>query len=249
MEDWDLTNHSDQAKTRLKGPLIFCAVSGLVALILLLFRALAFLRPVLAEYFARYIFTPLARLWTWPVSLIPFSVTEFLLLAGTPFLLFFLVYGLVRLIRIREEAGRRALRTGLILLAVVFLLLSLFLVFHGMNYARPPLADSLQLPVQERPVEDLEEAMRRLGQAASGLREGLAEDDQGLLDTGSPKEIFREAFNGWDQAAARWPALASPVRARPKGVLLSRYWSYTVSWASICLCWLNPMSISTSRPS
>ncbi len=227
MDDREETNHSGRPRTRLAGPLIFCAASGLVALILLLFRAIAFQRPVLAEVYSRYIFTPLARIWTWPVSLVPFSITECLLVAGTPLALFFLVFGLVRLIRRREEAGRRALRAGLAVLGIAFLLLSLFMLFHGMNYARPPLADSLGLPVHERPVEDLEAAMRRLGRAASEVREGLAEDEQGVLEAGPVKEIFRTAFQGWDQAATHWPALSSPVRARPKGVLLSRYWSHT----------------------
>ncbi len=40
-------------------------------------------------------------------------------------------------------------------------------------------------------------------------------------------DLWRDAQQGWDEASLHIPALNSRVRAKPKGVLLSKYWSYT----------------------
>ena len=218
---------SDNVKVRLGGSLIFLSIAALLAILLLILRALAFNNSKIADFYTGKIFTPLATAFTWLTSLLPFSLTEFSLILGLPFLLGLLVYGLIRLIKNKSHRGIRFLRTSSIVSAVALILLSLFIAFHGINYARSPLADVMNLEVKERSVDELEAAMRILGQAAASVREGLPEDDSGRIITGTTGDLQKSAHLGWEIAGNRWPVLDSSVRSKPKGVLLSKYWSYT----------------------
>lgn len=220
-------SHKDTSPPKLLGTLIFFSLSGALLLALMLLRAAAFKNPSLADAYTRSVFRPLAAVWTRFQGLLPFSLTEFLLILGSPALLILLILALIRLIRRPHYRLRRLLKKSLSLLAIAGLLLSLFLVFHGINYARSPLAQDLSLSVRQRPVHELEEAVRLLAKAASQTREEVDESEEGLADPGSLAHMWETAYVGWDLAAVRWPALASSVRARPKGVLLSHYWSYT----------------------
>ncbi|NLA95938.1 MAG: DUF3810 domain-containing protein [Clostridiaceae bacterium] len=225
----DKTKHNKTAGFRppLFGASIFLALAALVAFSLVIFREIAFRKPAVAEYYTTRIFSPLASVWAWPFSQFSFSLTELLVVIGTPVLLLLLILGVVRLFTNRACRLRRLLRSALVILGTICILLSLFLVFHGLNYARPPLAAKLDLPLREHSVDELEEAVRQLARAAVQARQGLPESNDGTVDIGPLNSVWKAAFDGWDQAAARWPALGSPVRARPKGVLLSHYWSYT----------------------
>ena len=223
------TQHKKTAGSRppLFGASIFLVLAALVALILVIFREIAFRKPAAADYYTTRIFSPLASVWAWPFSQFSFSLTELLLVIGTPALLLLLILGVIRFFRRPGCRLRRLLRSTLLILGVLCVLLSLFLVFHGLNYARPGLDVSLGLPLRDHSTDELEEAVRQLARAAVQARQGLPESDAGTLDIGPLNAVWKAAFDGWDQAADRWPALQSPVRARPKGVLLSHYWSYT----------------------
>ena len=216
-----------RTRPRLGGALIFLSASALTLLILIIFREIAFRRPALADAYATRIFSPLAAIWAWPSSQFSFSLTEFFALVGTPVLFLLLILGIIRLFRKRAHRLRRLLKPALVILGIACLLLSLFLVFHGSNYARPPLAGKLGLDLREHSADELEAAVRRLARAAVRARRDLAESDDGTVAIGPLNTVWKAAFDGWEQAALRWPALESPVRARPKGVLLSHYWSYT----------------------
>lgn len=209
------------------GPLLFLASSGLALLLLMLLRGLAFQNPSLADYYSLHIFPTLAAIWAWPANLVPFSMTEIFAVLLAFLLPVLLIRGLVRLIRRKDFRGRRFLRALVMVLALSFLFLALFLIFHGLNYARSPLAEAMKLEVRDRPLEELEQAVRRMGLAASASREGLLEDEEGVLLARPVREIQEGAQEGWDRAASTFPALASRVKVRPKGVFLSPYWSHT----------------------
>lgn len=218
---------SPNVKPRLRGPVIFLSIAALLTTVLLILRAIAFNNSHVADFYAAEIFTPLATAFTRLTSLVPFSLTEFFVVLGVPVLLLLLVFGLVRLLKNNLYRGIRFLRICSIVAAVVLILFSLFLAFHGINYARSPLADTMKLEIKERSLDELESAMRTLGQAAASVREQLPQDSSGTIITGTIGDLQQAAHLGWEIAGERWPALASTVRSRPKGVLLSKYWSYT----------------------
>jgi hypothetical protein len=207
--------------------LIFSSIAALLTVVLLILRAIAFHNSHVADFYTARIFTPLATALTWLTSLLPFSLTEFFVVLGLPVLLVFLVYGLVRLLKNKSSRGIRFLRICCIVAAVALTIFSLFIVFHGINYARSPLADTMKLEIKERSVDELAAAMRTLGQAAAAVRDNLPEDASGDILTGTKRDLQQAAHLGWEIAGKRWPALDSTVRSRPKGVLLSKYWSYT----------------------
>jgi len=101
------------------------------------------------------------------------------------------------------------------------------MLLHGLNYARLPVAQSFQLPVRERAAEDLAQAAEWLVGQANTLREQTEEDETGVfrLSLGIG-ETLKTASSAYAAASADFPLLAGgPLR--PKGVLLSHYWSYT----------------------
>ena len=170
----------------------------------------------------RWLSTPIASL----SSLVPFSLTEALVVLGIPLALAGLVFWLVRLCR---RPGRLA-RTGRFLRRLAWclsLIYLLFMLLHGLNYTRQPVAESFGLPVQERQSADLQATAVWLVDQTNRLRTGRAEDQQGIfkLQAGIPAAL-REAAAGYAAAGAAYPLLAGPA-IRPKGVLLSHYWSYT----------------------
>jgi branched-subunit amino acid transport protein AzlD len=184
-------------------------------------------RPDLVEqYHARKVFTwlsvPLGQL----VSLLPFSLTEaalvLLVLALAGFVLRFalqLIFSSGRLARIL-----RLLRNILWLASLGLLL---FMLLHGLNYARQPLGVNLDLPVQERSVAELEDLSKWLVEKTNSLRLEVAEDESGVfvLRDGAKKTLAR-APQLYQEAAEKYPLLAGPT-VTPKSVFLSRYWSYT----------------------
>lgn len=221
------TSREGQAGRRLTGSLVFFASTALLALILFVFREIAFRNPPLADVYAQRVYAPLAAAWTWPVSRFSFSLTESAAVLGPPILLLLLILGLIRLIRSRGQRLRLLLRTGARFFGVLCISFSLFILFHGLNYARSPLAGQLGLEVRQHTVDELEDAVRRLAKAAVRERARLPEQRDGTADIGPLNRLWSTAFEGWDRADDQWPVLRSPVRARPKGVLLSHYWSYT----------------------
>ena len=221
--------HSDsnRPKPHLRRSLIFFLVAVFLTSVLLILRAIAFNNSNVADFYTAKIFTPLARVVTGLTGLLPLSLTEILVVLGVPALLALLVFAIVRLIRNKSQRWRRVLRGSLILASVALIMFSLFLALFGINYARSPVADALEIDVKDRPIEELERAMRGFGLAAANVRAKLPEDGDGNIYAGTIKELQQEAYLGWDLAGERWSALSSPIRSKPKAVLLSRYWSYT----------------------
>jgi hypothetical protein len=170
----------------------------------------------------RWLSVPIASL----TSLLPFSLTEMLLIIGSPLLLAGLIIWLVRLCR---RPGRLA-RAGRLLRRLAWTASILYLAFmllHGLNYARQPAAESFDLPVRERSAAELEAVASWLIVQSNQLRAGCLEDENGVfrlrLGVG---DTLRSSAQAYSATAVEYPLLAGPA-IRPKGVLLSHQWSYT----------------------
>lgn len=169
---------------------------------------------------------------SWPLlrisSLVPFSLTEVLVVVVLPLTIVFLaVRAIFKIIKNRQDRLKRFFN-GLNRVAwVLTIFLLVFMLMHGFNYSRLPAAEIFNLPVKERPADDLAATANWLTKEAALLRENLSEDEHGVFVlSGSIKETMLDVNAAYDAAEVDWPALRGHS-IRPKGVLLSHYWSYT----------------------
>jgi len=179
---------------------------------------------VLSRGLFRVVSGPIVRLSSW----IPFSVTELLAVAAIPVAVVLLVRWIRSLRRTdsgrRSEAVGRALRR---LLWTLSILLLAFMVLHGWNYTRMPLSESTQWKVRDRSSDELARAAVWLADRTSEARTEVLENPDGVMVLRADmRETLAEAGTVFDETAKRLPLLEGPP-VRPKGVLLSRYWSYT----------------------
>ncbi len=170
----------------------------------------------------RYLAGPLSFL----TSLVPFSLTEAAVVFGGPLVIVLLVIWLVRLSRQRRKGlyAARLLRAVAWTLSIAYLA---FMLLHGLNYARMPVAQSFQLPVRERAAADLAQTADWLVGQANVLCEKVQEDDDGVFRLSQGIQgTLKTASAAYAAAADDYPLLSGgPLR--PKGVLLSHTWSYT----------------------
>lgn len=189
-------------------------------------RLLANAPELVEQWHVQRLFRWLSIPISWVSSLLPFSIAEMLLILGCPILFGFFIWWLVRLFKHKN----RLARSGRLLCCLAWtasILYLLFMLLHGLNYARLPVAESFNLPARERDAADLESAAVWLADRASDLRVSLDENGSGVfaLDQGVSLTL-RNSAEGYAAAAAEYPLLKGPA-IRPKGVLLSHYWSYT----------------------
>ena len=159
-------------------------------------------------------------------SLAPFSLTEAALIAGLPVVLVLFIFWLVRLIRRPGKMVRigRLLRGLAWTVSLAYLL---FMLLHGLNYDRLPVAVSFGLPAKERSAAELEGTAGWLAEQTSILRLSVSEDEQGVFRLSADlTDTLKSASAGYDAASKFYPLMAG-AKIRPKGVLLSHYWSYT----------------------
>lgn len=182
-----------------------------------------------AEAYSRYVRPWLIRPLVWLNGLLPFSLTEVLLL---PLALLLLIILLRLVFSWLAPAGWRVLRAlrSLRVLYILFLIaVSLYLLFHGYNFLRQPLSESLDLPVQAQSSQTLYETCVLLEQHAAALREQLPEDQDGvftLTASETQAQLFKRANLGYEAAAQELSLLDGPT-VMAKGVWLSHWWSYT----------------------
>jgi hypothetical protein len=176
--------------------------------------------------YSRALYPQLAGLLGCLTGFLPFSLGE----AGLAALGLGLLLLLLRLVR---EAGRRRavpwgelgrlLSGGLIAGGVTYLA---FLFFWGLNYQRQPFGRSAGLETAPAPVAELRSLCRELVEGADELREGLAEDERGVLrlpdgTAGARSRTeagFRRLADLYPVLGGRCsrvkPVLASPLLAR-----------------------------------
>lgn len=170
----------------------------------------------------RWLSVPIASL----TSLLPFSLTEVLLILGMPLMLAALVIWIVFLCR----RPARLAKAGRLLRRLAWTVSWLFLAFmllHGLNYARLPVSASFDLPVHDRSASELETTAAWLADQSNQLRAACEEDDLNVFQLRlGVNATLDTASDAYGAAAGLYPLMAGPA-IRPKGVLLSHFWSYT----------------------
>lgn len=201
--------------------ILLLLVTGLLTLF-------AYKYPVLVEkVYAQSLYIWFIRPLSLVTGLLPFSLAELLIVSTV----LYGVYKLVLGIRILIGNPRKFLSLCKTMLPRFFLgLIVIYLSFNlvwGLNYNRLSFAEINGITVQPASTADLKGLATALVQKANGLREQVQEDERGIMVLlGGIREMFSRADLGYREAAEIYPTLGGNY-GRPKGVLLSRYWSYT----------------------
>lgn len=183
--------------------------------------------PWVTEYvFSRGLFRVVSVPLGWLTSLLPFSLTELLVVAAFP-LFVFLIILLIR--RWRRTASRRAFAQRLLrgVAWTASLLFALYMLMHGLNFYRVPAAELMALDTRPQDAAFLQKVCIDLAETASAARAELALDGEGhIVEERSTGELLRQATAGYAAAQEDYPFLWGSVW-NPKSVRLSHLWSYT----------------------
>lgn len=207
-------------------------VSGLAVYVLiaagLILSILSPMIPQLIEAgYSQSMYTWIIRPYSVLTGFFPFSLAELIVVGLTGLCVFLAVKAVVNLVK-NPKLFWKHLWQSLPKVALALILLYVgFNMMWGLNYSRLSFAELSGLPVQPASVEELEELALALTREANALRKQVSEDDRGvmLLPDGI-RDMLGRADLGYQQAAKIYPELGGTY-GTPKGVLLSRYWSYT----------------------
>ncbi len=177
--------------------------------------------------YARGLYPVVSTVLSCATVIVPVSVAELAVVAAALMLVFRLVWALRTG---RAKGWGRAVRATLADLTLVAGGLTLaFVLLWGLNYRRLPFANSAGLDTTPASVDELRDLATALVLRANERREGLLEDSQGVMRTrGGPADVLARTKAGFDEAAARYPALAGSC-VRPKPLLLSE----ALSWLGL----------------
>jgi len=189
------------------------------------------------------------------ISLVPYSLTEILLITLTILIIILLVKNIKKIVKIKTIAKSNTLFTQktrikyyktLLVLGLIYLL---FIVVYGNNYNKEPLFKELSITTTSISESDLIKTTTWLVELANNLRETREEDSTGVfrLET-SLASMLTTAENGYTYAAQYYPTINNEKRyPKPKIVLSSKYWSYTKT-TGVYFPFLNEVSINTDIP-
>lgn len=202
---------------------------------------LAFVLPVLIAFslqrvfsiFPQFVeFTYSTKIYRWistPISfftsLIPFSLTELLVITSIPI---FAILVTIFILQIKKSKNRK--RTLVHDVKLVGWILSIlyfsFMLLLGFNYARMPLNSTLGINISQRSKEDLESVCYILLEKTNTMRIDRKETNDVMTLEYGISDALKTAYKGYDAISGIYPVLKGSPR-RAKGVFLSHSWSYT----------------------
>lgn len=184
--------------------------------------------PDVTEYvFSRGLFKALTVPLGALTSLVPFSLTEWLVILAAPAVITLLVILIVKLVKRKGRRGKTLLSAGKFLAGSAGIAAFMYMGCHGVNYYRYPIERLMELDTSQKTPEDLRSACEKLAAGARQARLdlGLSEDEPFELSESLYTELKR-ANDGYRDIEKQYPYLNTAV-SRQKPVLLSEPWSYT----------------------
>ncbi len=223
---------------------IFCLIPLVLALIMYILLPLF---PTFTEYvFSRGIFRILSFPLQWLMSLLPFSFAEAVFILALPLIITPLTIFTIKIVKSQNkiQIAEKGLRFTAWCLSIALLT---FMVTHGANYHRQPIAQSLNLPSRQYTAEDLYIITCDLADKAAAARQKLPEDQNGCV-TFSIKQtkILKQADNAYDNISQKYTFLKTGVH-RVKTIALSHYLSYTSTTGIYCP-WTGEANVNTDVP-
>ncbi len=203
--------------------------------------------PKFTEYaITRGLFRILAFPLEFLMSLIPFSVTEIVVVLLIPAVLTLVVVFVIRLLK-KGHPLKTAERGARFLTLFLSLFLLVFMVSDGGNFSRIPLSSLLELPERQYNAEELYAVTCDLAEKTSKAREMLKEDENGCTVLSvSRNELLKFADNSYDNINKVYPFLVTGT-TRVKSVTLSHLWSYTGTTGVYCP-WTLEANVNTDVP-
>ncbi len=156
------------------------------------------------------------------VSLLPFSLSEWLILAAIVLAVGYVIYVIFMLCK-RQEGWKHILYRAFVnFLCVASVAYFLFVITMGLCYYRTPASQYLSLPVREYSVEELTEVTLWLSQKANEERQKMKEDASGVakLQDETWWQTSAEAQACFNKMAEKYSGIGK-VSARNKPMVFS----------------------------
>ena len=197
---------------------------------LVLAAAMYFLLPMFPTFTEYAVSRGLFKLVTAPIgfvsSLVPFSLTELLVILALP-LVVLLVVLFVQRMRSSDDRRQTAVRAGRLLCGFVSFALLLYMVCHGANYYRLPLEQTMALDTSQKTAEHLLAVCKELARGAREESDNVERDSSGrMVFSESITTELSRAGSGYEPLVEQYPFLWTATW-RQKPVQLSYLWSYT----------------------
>jgi len=203
--------------------------------------------PRFTEYaITRGLFRIIAFPIEWIMSVLPFSITEVVVVLSAPAILTLLIIWIIRIVKSKKR-GSTVEKGCRFVVWCLSLALLIFMVMDGANFSRIPLGDLLELPDGTYTAENLHAITCDIADKASKAREELKEDGEGHTKLSIKKsELLLLADDCYKNLRKDYPFLKTATW-RVKSVTLSHWWSYT-GYTGVYCPWLGEASINTDTP-
>ncbi len=198
------------------------------------------------KYISRGLFKIISVPFEWLVALVPFSLTELLVILLIPALILILIIWIRRIIKSENKKViiEKGVRFVAFMLSTVWLV---FMVMDGANFSRKSLSSLLELPDRKYTVEELYTVTCLLADNTSKSREALPEDENGCaLLSVSKSELLKLADDSYNNLKKDYPFLTTGTH-RVKSAASSRLWSYT-GYTGVYCPWLAEATVNTDVP-
>lgn len=224
--------------------------------ILLLFP-LAYLISTLAkrsvffaeEVFAKRIYKVHSIVVSAVTGWIPFSLAEFIVVAGPVVCLVLLIRFIVHMVRNKENRFARCLLGIINVACVAAVILFVYVIGCGVNYHRVSVADYRGITVRDSSKEELYGLCAGLAEQAAELRAELVEyeDEDGVLRlSGSNRELGKQVQEAYEKLSVELPVLKGFYPA-PKCITSSKVFS-SMEITGVFTCWTMEANVNVDIP-
>ncbi|NLW16096.1 MAG: DUF3810 domain-containing protein [Firmicutes bacterium] len=189
-----------------------------------LISVLAAHNPMWVErLYSRLLYPPLGRILSRVTSIVPISLAELAVVV----LIATLLIGVIHFFWRGWRQPRQLVGHLRWALTIALFAYAAFTLLWGLNYHRQPLAEILGLEVGPASIQELVDLCTDLLQRTNELRQLQVEDENQVMTLAGGKwRALGRAPLGYRELAKQLPQVAGHF-GPPKGVRLSKWWSYT----------------------
>lgn len=138
-------------------------ISIAVAIVLIVAYSISFSYPNMIEtLYSNGLYPLISSVFVFLFGWIPFSVGEIIVYLFAVYIVYLIISCIISLVKLRPSFFRRVGKLLLKLVAACLTIVTLFILLWGFNYARLPLASSLELDTKPRSTEELYEVCKYL---------------------------------------------------------------------------------------